>query len=70
MPELLDGLVDIQLIVPDLLQQFFYLFSLNMSPLLVYCTILRVCKNGILHTLRAMNCLLLARASNLRKAQP
>jgi hypothetical protein len=32
MPELFDGLVDTQFIVLDLLQQFFYLFSLNMSP--------------------------------------
>lgn len=34
MPELLDGLVDTQLIVLDLLQQLFYLFSLNISPAL------------------------------------
>lgn len=32
MPELLDRLVDTQLIAFDLLQQFFYLFSLNISP--------------------------------------
>jgi hypothetical protein len=31
-PELLNGLVDSQLVVLDLLQQFFYLFSLNISP--------------------------------------
>jgi len=35
-PELLDGLVDTQLVVFDLFQQFFYLFSLNISPALVY----------------------------------
>jgi hypothetical protein len=32
MPELLYGLVDSQFVVLDLLQQFFYLFSLNISP--------------------------------------
>jgi hypothetical protein len=32
MPELLYSLVDIQLIAPDLFQQSFYLFSLNISP--------------------------------------
>jgi hypothetical protein len=33
MTELLDCLLDTQLIVLDLLQQLFYLFSLNISPL-------------------------------------
>jgi hypothetical protein len=33
MPELLNGLLDTKLIIPDLLQQTFYLFSLNISPL-------------------------------------
>lgn len=32
MPELLDSLVDTQFVVLDLLQQYFYLFSLNISP--------------------------------------
>jgi hypothetical protein len=33
MPELLNRLFDTQLVISDLLQQSFYLFSLNMSPL-------------------------------------
>jgi hypothetical protein len=32
MPKFFDRLVDIHLIVFDLFQQFFYLFSLNISP--------------------------------------
>jgi len=37
MPELLDCLVDADLPAPDLLQQFFYMFSLNVSPILMDC---------------------------------
>jgi len=37
MPEPLDRLLDSQLVISDLLQQSFYLFSLNISPVLVSC---------------------------------
>jgi len=37
MPKFLDRLVDADLPVPDLFQQFFYVFSLNVSPILMNC---------------------------------
>ncbi len=44
MPEFLDRLVDIQLVAFDLLQQFFYLFNLNMSPALFVLTYVFICE--------------------------
>jgi hypothetical protein len=50
MPELLDGLVDAQFIVLDLLQQSFYLFSLNISPnSCSFCGLPRVQKRNFAH---------------------
>jgi hypothetical protein len=71
MPELLDSLVDTQLIVLDLLQQFFYLFSLNISPVLIH-SFPRVQKRNFAHPTGygPMNCLPSARASNPREARP